>query len=135
MIFTRKNDKLLTTPAFLAKISIRRYFYKMLKYNDLRAFLAKNSDPAKFNLLCILDSLSLYLDSHITLIDNTGSILYGKRHIENAKNTLQPLYTTNIPLSIKSPNDAILKIQKKKLSQTERVIIEMVSGLISVRMH
>lgn len=107
----------------------------MLKYNDLRTFLAKNSDPSKFNLLCTLDSLSLYLDSHITLIDNTGSILYGKRHIERANNSSKTIYTTNISLSIKGQNDAILKIQKKKLTQTERIIVEMISGIISVRMH
>lgn len=107
----------------------------MLKYNDLRAFLAKNSDPAKFNLLYTLDVLSLYLNSHITLIDNSGSILYGKRHIKAAKDSSENIYSSNFSLSIKSQNDAILKVQKKKLSQTERIIIEMVSGIISVRMR
>lgn len=107
----------------------------MLKLNDLRTFLAENNDPAKFNLWHTLDSLAIYLEAHITLIDNSGSILYEKANNGSHELTQQPATSTKISLSINKENDTILTIEKQELTQLDQVLLEMVLGLISLHRH
>ena len=106
----------------------------MVKHNYLRNFLAQNNDPAHFTLFHILDNLAAYLEANTTLIDNSGSIIYEKNNI-NEKQTKDLTNSYKFPLSSMGEEFAVLTIKKAKLTQLDNVLVEIASGLISIRMH
>lgn len=107
----------------------------MFNRNDLRIFLTQNNDPASFNLWQTLTTLSYYLNARVTLIDNSGSILFVNDNTNSRKNENTIQATKRISVSTKGNKTALLTIEKTKFSQLENVLIEMVSGIINTHVH
>ena len=122
----------------------------MFTYDDLRTFITSFADPANFDLRTCIDSLAKSLEAHVTLIDNSGFIIYRKTVAipGSPEDVCAPLlYRVTADLVYKKRLQNVVNIwvngrslgaivvEKKILSPTERILLEIASGIISVNMQ
>lgn len=120
----------------------------MLNYEDLRKFIGSNSQKSEFNICSFVDQLVQCLDAQVTLIDNSGFIIYNRekardkltksegKDFEMANNVIytKTLYNM-VPIWVRGHALGALVVDKQQLTFLERELLELASGIISINMR
>ena len=102
----------------------------MLTTNSMRLFLKSISQQTNFSPAEYLESLAVYLKVHITLVDNSGCILFqSKLKLPNLQKHVQ-----RIPILHAGQTWGAMLVDKETPTELEQALLEMFATLISLHL-